>query len=120
MADRETELQTPVSSVAQDNRKPWQFKKGQSGNPGGRKKNVVTLAEQIRALLAQTHPESGKLIGKDKATRLEVLLKRLEVEDPKTLLAYGFGKPLETIDMNIEGADVVVVKHTHEFTASNS
>lgn len=67
------------------------FKKGQSGNPSGRPKSVsVHLREEILELCAKRYKNS---------TRLKVLVKRLYDEDPKTFLAYGFGKPVETYQL---------------------
>jgi hypothetical protein len=77
------------------------FKPGQSGNPGGRPKGTANLAALVQRFLSRNHPqgeEFAKLTERRsrKLTRLEVLLIRLEKEDPRTLLAYGFGKPVET------------------------
>jgi hypothetical protein len=69
--------------------RPW--KKGQSGNPTGRPKSVVVhLREEILELCAKRYQGS---------TRLKVLVRRLYEEDPKTFLAYGFGKPVETYQL---------------------
>ena len=68
---------------------------GVSGNPRGRPK-TVKVREVAKAYLEEA-AESG-----DK-TRLELLVARLEKDDPKTLLAYAYGKPVETVELS--GAD---------------
>src|SRR5262249_37073496 len=60
----------------------------QSGNPGGRPRKTE-WSQACRAFLA------GKLAGKTGKTRRDALLARLYKEDPKLLLAYAFGKPVE-------------------------
>jgi hypothetical protein len=67
------------------------FTPGQSGNPKGRPIKGAQLGKEIREFL-------DEIDTKDKLTRvrLKVVLERLYNEDLKTLLAYGFGKPIET------------------------
>jgi hypothetical protein len=73
------------------NLKMW--KKGQSGNPAGRPKGAAEFAQQIRSFLFRKAEGSQKL-------NIEKLINRLYAEDPKTLLAYGFGKPKETHEIS--------------------
>jgi hypothetical protein len=68
------------------------FKKGESGNPGGRPR-TAELSKAIRAYLESSLPGNGH------KTRLDALIERLYKKDPKTLLAYGFGKPVETHEL---------------------
>lgn len=63
------------------------FMPGKSGNPYGRPKARGFLRWAINQYLSRPHP-----VEKDK-TRLQVLIARLEAEDPRALLGYGFGKP---------------------------
>jgi hypothetical protein len=68
------------------------FVPGVSGNPKGRPKRANDFSEVIRGFLEQ--PTT------DGRTRLEELIERLWKEDPRTLLAYGFGKPVETHELS--------------------
>jgi len=74
------------------------FMPGKSGNPSGRSPKVADLAKEVREFLRGWHPKS-----KDKS-RLLVLLETLAENDPKVLLHYGFGKPIEmTVANNQDG-----------------
>lgn len=68
------------------------FPKGVSGNPKGRTKGTVSLGTTIRAFLADKQ-------------RLPLLIERLYREDPKTLLAYGFGKPIESVEVSAPNSE---------------
>jgi hypothetical protein len=65
------------------------FRKGQSGNPSGRPKSTTVALREAVLEHASRPAKAGK-------SKLEVLVERLYEEDPKTYLAYGFGKPIET------------------------
>lgn len=78
--------------------KATMFKKGNCANPNGRPRRAETLGHQIRAFADRLDPKD-----KLRRTRLEVLIERLYHEDPKTWLAYGFGKPVEMLE--IAGAE---------------
>jgi len=78
------------------------FRPGQSGNPTGgtrRRREAKALSEQIRDYLAQPDDEATKVAGR-KTTRLQALITRLAETDPRTLLAYAYGKPVEMVDVN--------------------
>ncbi len=62
------------------------FKKGRSGNPGGRPK-TAEFSAKVRDYLARKHGAK---------TNLETILENLKEHDPKILLYYAFGKPVET------------------------
>jgi hypothetical protein len=74
------------------------FLPGKSGNPSGRSPRVADFGKEVREFLREWHPKS-----RDK-TRLLVLLETLAENDPKVLLHYGFGKPIEmTVANNKDG-----------------
>jgi len=75
-------------------RRSGRFQKGCSGNPRGRPKRAEDFVEMIQEHLATTGP--------GRKTRLQALIERLEKDDPKTLLAYAFGKPIERHDVRVE------------------
>ena len=68
------------------------FKKGQSGNPGGRPK-TAKFAEAVREYLDE------KTGGK---TRLRQILEWLHKHKPEVLLHYAYGKPTDTVEMQVE------------------
>ena len=93
--------------------KPW--KPGQSGNPSGRPKATLDFKQKILDFFEQKHPSAQELsrkMGHDVRTRLDVILLRLEKDDPKVLLYYGFGKPVET--MQHQGPGGGPVQHQHD------
>ena len=82
---------------------PGQFKKGQSGNPGGRKPIPADLKEAMRGLadtatkvLQKAMAES--LVKGQPSTRAGIMA-ALAVHD------RGYGKPAQTINAKIEGTD---------------
>jgi len=78
------------------------FKKGESGNPGGRP-HTTEFSQAIREYLATP------LTNRHDKTRLEALIERLYKKDPKTLLAYGFGKPAQTFELGKTPGHVVFI-----------
>ena len=100
----------PQNSDKPRKRKPGKgkpFVKGQSGNPGGRPKAIFKFGEYLRTFLASPHPQANeintKLGYKAVKSQLDVIVQRLAKDDPKVLLAYSFGKPIESLE--ITGAD---------------
>lgn len=71
-----------------------QFKKGQSGNPGGRPKSTEHIREVIKQMLSEPATE-----GSDK-TRLHLILAKManmafngNIKAAEVLFYYAYGKP---------------------------
>lgn len=84
------------------------FKPGQSGNPSGRPKEVSEWRDILRKFLHSKHPQAeafnAKANGTDEVhSRLDVILRRLEKEDPQFLIEQGFGKA--TLRQEISGPE---------------
>jgi hypothetical protein len=74
-----------------------QFKKGQTGNRYGRPR-TAEFSKEVRLFLRERD-----LKRKDGEARLLTLLERLLRDDPKQLLYYAYGKPMDTVQL--QGAD---------------
>ena len=105
-------LQTPVAVTAENsavtamdpNLKAHAFKPGQSGNPGGRPKGFGAYIRE--------KTKEGKLLVDD---ALAVLADEQATDAARSnartfLAAYGFGKPVETQDVNLTTRAVEQVK----------
>src|SRR6185295_16328730 len=68
------------------------FKKGQSGNPGGRPKTAY-VAELIREYFKAMDEDEDK-------TNLEVVLDNLKKHKPEILMYFVYGKPAEVVSMS--------------------
>lgn len=71
------------------------FQKGQSGNPGGRKKANPELRELARSFTAEAIGAAVKILRKPKATD-QAKLKAVEI-----LLERGHGKPTQHIEADV-------------------
>jgi hypothetical protein len=79
--------------------KPWQFKPGQSGNPGGKPKGTLSLKEYARKYLMEL-PEDEK-IAFMKGLNKDIIWKMAEGNpENKTDLTSG-GKPILQISEEI-------------------
>ena len=78
------------------------FQPGNKGGPG-RPKGRLELSTVIRNFLNEYDPEEIKSKKRFKRTRLYMLLERIVKEDPRCILAYGFGKPIETVEVGQVG-----------------
>lgn len=87
-------------SQEQTNSRPWLYKKGQSGNPGGRRKGSISMKTYVRnKLLAMTDEER------------EVFLEGI---DKKVLWELAEGKAKQDVeakvDLNVTGVEINVRK----------
>ena len=64
------------------------FKPGKSGNPTGRPKKGTSFAEFVRNWLEEN----------DNARRL-AMMEQLADSKPEVLLAYAYGKPVESVEV---------------------
>lgn len=97
------------------------FPKGVSGNPGGRPKGVGKWRDLLERFLYSPHPKAEELsrqlglTGENVAeTRMDVLLLRMEKENPEWLLEQMVGKAVITQDIiGMSGDSVTIIEHSH-------
>ena len=78
----------------QSNSRPWLYKKGQSGNPGGRPPGILSMKEYIKKKLATMTEEEREVF--------------LEGIDKKTIWEMAEGKPQQDADVQVRVINVVV------------
>ena len=88
------------------------FKPGQSGNPGGRKKNTLSFVNQIEKVLEQVDEATGK-------THLELLAEKYvelgeagNVTALENIMARLHGKPEQGIKLSGDEARPLHVRHS--------
>lgn len=85
-----TENQLPINNKAD---RPWLFKKGQSGNPGGRAKNYRSLKAILEATL--THEDAAKELRYH-------ILERHNLDALREFWDRTEGKPRQSVDISTE------------------
>ena len=88
------------------------FKPGQSGNPGGRKKNELSFVNQVREVMEQVDEATGK-------TRVELLAEKYvelgeagNVTALENLMARLHGKPEQGIKLSGDEERPLHVRHS--------
>lgn len=86
--------------------KTGQFKKGSSGNPGGRPKKPDWFKKDIETLSPKALKALGDIVGSEKSKPSDI------IQASKIILEYGIGKPTQVIDVD---ANVTESVKTIEF-----
>ena len=76
-------------------RKPWQFKPGQSGNPGGR----TALPPELRAKLESYAPDVIERLGE---LALHSTDERVALAASEIIMSRLYGKPAQAVDATIK------------------
>ena len=88
------------------------WRKGISGNPKGRPAAMFSFGKYLRQFLDSAHPQAAEINAKlgvnAVKSQLDVIVQRLAKDDPKVLLQYAFGKPVESHELT--GADGAPLK----------
>lgn len=88
-----------TNSQEQTNNRPWLYKKGQSGNPGGRPKGSISMKEWVkRKLLSMTDEEREVFM---EGLSKDIIWKMAEGNpDTKSDLTSG-GEPIKGLEINV-------------------
>jgi hypothetical protein len=92
--EEDTEEQSKNKRSRTDHLRPWQFKPGQSGNPGGRKPGTKSLKEYAKEYLKNLTDEE-KLVF-------------MRGMNKKDIWEMGEGKPDTTTDITSGGKPIVL------------
>lgn len=84
----------PEDSQEQNNSRPWLYKKGQSGNPGGRKKGSKSMKQWIKERLE-------KMTDKQREEFMEGLPKEI-------IWKMAEGMPQTNTDLTSDGKPIVI------------
>ena len=99
----EQEIKTEKTDNKQS--KPWQFKKGESGNPDGRPKGSKNFTTKVREALLKV--AEGKEYTYEEAF-LKAILKKAIIDQDTTIMRliwnYLDGMPSQSVDMNMKEA----------------
>jgi len=110
MSDQDPTITAPVlQDGTGTGRKPGTFLPGDRRiNRKGRPKSFAQLRERVLTFLSEKDDDASN-------TRLETILRQLAVDDPKTLLEYGFGRvPQKVEGIGLTDNTLIIVQHAHE------
>ena len=88
------------------------FKPGQSGNPGGRKTNTLSIVDNLRVVLEQVDGESGKTKGQLIAERYVELAMGGSVTAMEHIFARFHGRPEQGIRISGDDERPLHVRHS--------
>ena len=91
------------NSTKTANRVPGKpFRKGQSGNPGGRPKKRKELSERCKGMTYKVLDEYEAILDHGKPGD--------KIEVGKIILAYGYGKPNNMVKAEVTSGEVVTLR----------
>lgn len=90
-----------------DNLAPHQWKKGQSGNPGGRPKKIPEIQKLLAEVLGE---ENGKIMAEEVLRAIRKKALDGDVRAAELLLDRAYGKAKTNIEFTQEGITIKVVR----------
>ena len=104
-----TEQQSNNTSRRGAHLDPYKFQPGQSGNPNGRPKGVISLKEKLRQQLNEVVAADGMTAGDALVrTTLQAALKG-DKAARELVWAYVDGKPTQSVDLNATITEVAIL-----------
>ena len=91
----------------QENLSPHQWKKGQSGNPGGRPKKIPEIQKLLAEVLGE---ENGKIMAEEVLRAIRKKALDGDVRAAELLLDRAYGKAKTNIEFTQEGITIKVVR----------